>query len=304
MSASPDESRRGRPVVALVLFLFAVFAGGALLAPWLYHAIQALAPGSKLARAPFGRVENRALLIAALVGIPVYVRAAGIRTWADVGVDPRRPRWSRFGAGFALGFGSLAAVCGIALAAGGRAFNTSRSPGQLAGQMLGALGTALLVALMEELLFRGAIFGGLRRAIRWVWALLISSAVYAIVHFMGRAATPAHVDWLSGFRALPSMLAGMTDPHALIPGLLSLTLAGVVLGLAYQQTRDLFASMGIHAGWIFWLKFYGFLTIGVPGANEWFWGSRKLVDGWMAFAALTVVLTIILLAARTRRVTA
>jgi membrane protease YdiL (CAAX protease family) len=194
---------------------------------------------------------------------------------------------------------SLALVCLIALAAGGRMLKP-RTPGELAGQFLGVLATALIVAVIEELLFRGAFFGGLKRAMRWPAALAVSSAVYAIVHFMGRAVNPPEVDWLSGLRVLPTVLAGMTELRTLIPGFLSLTLAGVILGLAYQWTGDLSASIGIHAGWIFWLKFYGFATASVEGANQWFWGTRKLVDGWLAFVALVVVLSVVLMMQRRR----
>lgn len=297
-----DDSPRGRPLLALAAFLVFVFVGGALLAPWLYHALQAIAPGSKLARTPFARVENRALLLMALAGIPFYVRASGIRRWADVGFDPRDIRWRRVGGGFVLGFVSLAAVCAVAVAGGGRALNLERTAGGLAGQFAGALATALIVAVMEELLFRGAIFGGLRRAMPWVAAMLASSAIYAIVHFMARPANPPTIDWLTGLRVLPSMLAGMAQPGGLVPALLNLTLAGVVLALAYHFTGDVLTSIGIHAGWIFWLKFYGYLTKGVPGADPVFWGTRKLVDGWLAFVALVIVLGVVQMATRRRAV--
>jgi membrane protease YdiL (CAAX protease family) len=296
-----DQPRGGRPVPALALYLLAVFAGGALLAPWLYHAVQALAPSvpalQTAARMPFARYVNRGLLIVALVGLPFFVRAAGVRRWSDVGIPPGFIRWRRFGAAFALGFFSLAAVCAITLAAGGRLVKP-RSPGELAGQFLGVLATALIVAVIEELLFRGAMFGMLRRAMRWPAALAVSSGVYAITHFMQRGETPQTVDWLSGLRVLPTMLGGMTDVRTMFPALLSLALAGVILGLAYQWTGDLSASIGIHAGWIFWLKFYGFMTRRAPDADTWFWGTGKLVDGWLALAAIVVVLSIILLARR------
>lgn len=300
---APPADHDARPLRALALYLLAVFAGGALLAPWLYHGVRALADSvpalASVARMPFARYVNRALMLAALLGLPFFIRAAGIRGWRDAGVPAGGLRRRRFGAAFALGFASLAAVCVIALLAGGRELKP-RDPGEFAGQFVGAVATALIVGVIEELLFRGAIFGGLRRAMRWPSALALSSAVYAITHFMARPENPAEVDWLSGLRVLPTMLAGMTELRTLIPAFLSLTLAGVILGLAYQWTGDLSASIGIHAGWIFWLKFYGFATASVPGANQWFWGTRKLVDGWLAFVALVVVLSIVLMLARRR----
>jgi membrane protease YdiL (CAAX protease family) len=301
-SADPHP---GRPVPALALYLLAVFAGGALLAPWLYHGIQALAPSlpalETAARMPFARYVNRGLLIVALLGLPFFARGAGARRWADLGMGRGSFHAKRFGIAFALGFFSLAAVCAITLAAGGRMIKP-RSPGELAGQFLGVLATALIVAVIEEMLFRGAMFGTLRRVMRWPAALAVSSSVYAITHFMARPENPSTVDWLSGVRVLPTMLAGMTELRTLFPALLSLALAGVILGLAYQWTGDLSASIGIHAGWIFWLKFYGFATRSAPGADTWFWGTGKLVDGWLAFAALVVVLTVLVLTARRRGV--
>jgi membrane protease YdiL (CAAX protease family) len=293
--ASAPAEKRGRPVLALVLFLVAVFAGGALLAPWAWRAVQTLAashPGlAKLARQPFARYVNRCLLLLALAGLPLYLRGAGIRGWSDVGFNPRHIGWRRFLAGFALGFLSLALVCTVALAVGGRVFDGGGSAAVLAGRLLGALATAVVVAVLEELLFRGAIFGGLRRAMPWGAALLASSAVYAIVHFLGRPAAPDHVAWDTGLRTLPGMLGGFFEVRTLVPAFFSLTLAGVVLGLAYQWTGDLYASMGIHAGWIFWLKSYGSLTSAAPGASERVWGSDRLIDGWFAFAMLVLVLS-------------
>lgn len=292
---------RGRPARALGLYLVAVFVGGALLAPWIYQAAQAVAPAhpllEQLARMPFARFVNRALLITALVGLPFYIRAAGIRSWADVGVPPGLIRWRRLAAGFAVGFASLAVVCAVVLLAGGR-LPRPRSPGDLAAQFLGALATALVVAVIEELLFRGAFFGGLKRSVGWKPALAASSLLYGIVHFMARPENPPTVDWLSGLRVLPTMLAGMTELRTLIPGLLSLTLAGVILGVAYQWTGELSASIGIHAGWIFWLKYYGLISRTAPGAEEWFWGTRRLTDGWLAFVAIVVVLLMLQLARR------
>jgi uncharacterized protein len=305
--AQPGADRRGRPVAALALFLAAVFVLGPLLAPWLWHAVQALAPGrpwlESLGRQSFARYVSRCLLIVALAGLPFFVRGAGIRGWDDVGFNPRRFRTHRFLAGFALGFGSLAMVCGVALAVGGRIIDPEITAGWLAGKLLGALATALAVCVVEELLFRGAMFGGLRRAMPWGAALALSSAVYAIVHFLGKPDRPARVEWDTGLRVLPGMLAGFGDVHLLVPAFFSLALAGVILGLAYHWTGELYASMGIHAGWIFWLKAYSLITRAGPGADERVWGSAKLIDGWFAFAMLVVVLSAVAIGMRGRGAT-
>jgi hypothetical protein len=88
-------------------------------------------------------------------------------------------------------------------------------------------------------------------------------------------------------------LRGFDDLHALVPGFFNLTLAGLLLALAYQRTGNLYFSIGLHAGWIFWLKFYGFLTTPLA-ANVWFWGTEKLIDGWLAFLVLTLAFFLLL----------
>jgi uncharacterized protein len=292
-----SHERDIRPARALAVYLLAVFLLGALLAPWLFHAVQSLAPAhprvERFADMPFSRYVNRSLLAVALLGLPLFVRASGIRQWRDVGVPPGLVRWRALGTAFAVGFLSLALVCLIAVLAGGRELRP-RSGGELLGHLAGALATALVVATVEELLFRGAIFGGLRRSTGWVPALVVSSLVYALVHFLGRPENPTVVDWSAGLRVLPTMLAGGADLRTLLPAVLNLTLAGAILALAFHRSGDLSASIGLHAGWIFWLRYYGFLTRGVEGADPWFWGTRAVVDGWLASLALVAVLGLVL----------
>ena len=88
------------------------------------------------------------------------------------------------------------------------------------------------------------------------------------------------------------MLGGFADFHALVPGFFNLTLAGVLLGLAYQRTGNLYFSIGLHAGWIFWLKIYGAVHHRAPRTAIWFWGGGKMIDGWLAFFALAATLVV------------
>jgi hypothetical protein len=61
----------------------------------------------------------------------------------------------------------------------------------------------------------------------------------------------------------------------------------------------LYLSIGMHAGWIFWLKFYGVVTTARPGANTWFWGTSKLIDGWLALIVLSSVLVLLWFSGKT-----
>lgn len=284
------------PIRALLFFTVVVFIGGALMAPWLFWTVQHLAPDSHLAHNPFHRFVNRSLLTLAVLSIWPLLRSLGATSWRDVGiVKPGKTQWKLFLEGLALSFGSLAFVAVIILVAHGSQLNPELNLEKLTGDIAAAAGTAIGVAIIEEILFRGAIFGALRKAWDWKAALVLSSMVYAIVHFMQSADLPDPITWTSGLRILPLMLRGFENVEVLIPAFLNLTFIGVLLGLAYQRTGTLYFSIGLHAGWIFWLRAYGNLTRPMPDhIVHRFLGTQKLVDGWMTLCVLVVTLIILI----------
>jgi len=282
-----------RPLWALVIYIVAVFFGGALLAPWLYWLAQYFAHAiPKIAGAPFHRFMDRSFLLLALAGVWPLLRALGAKSLRETGLVPPYGQSKKLFDGLLLGFVSLAVVAGIVLFADGRALTGSVSAEKIIETILSAAGTAVVVAILEEILFRGGVFGGLRRVFYWPLALVLSSLIYALVHFLQRADFAGVVVWYSGLELLPRMLAGFANFSALVPGFFSLTLIGILLGLAYQRTGNLYFSIGLHAGWIFWLKIFGTFTADVPRAAIWFWGTGKMIDGWLAFFVLALTLAV------------
>lgn len=282
-----------RPLRALVIYIVVVFVGGALLAPWLYWLAQAFAHSfPKIAGEPFNRFVDRSLLIMALAALWPLLRALGITSWRETGLVRPKGQWKKLLGGLLLGFISLAIVAGLAITCGNRIFIRTQTAHEVVAVISKAIGTAVVVAVIEEILFRGGIFGGLRKFFYWPLALVFSSLVYALVHFLRRADFSGAVTWHSGLVLLPHMLDGFVDFHALVPDFFNLTLAGVLLGLAYQRTGNLYFSIGLHAGWIFWLKTYGAFTSSPRHAATWFWGTSKMIDGWLALIVLVAVLVV------------
>lgn len=285
-----------RPFRSLVAYGLAVLAGGALLAPWLYWLAQWGAAHfsglSSLATQPFHRFVNRSLLILAVAGLWPFLHCTGARSAHDMGLPHPAGEWKKLCAGLVLGLASLAVVALLAIAFDARKIDLDHAAPQVARHLANAVSAAVAVGVLEELFFRGALFGSLRKACRWPVALTVSSMIYALAHFFQKAESPAEIHWMSGVLLLPQMLRGFANAQTLVPGFFNLTLAGLVLGLAYQRTGNLYFSIGLHAGWIFWLKTYGFFTMPTPGANSWLWGSSKLMDGWLALPLLAAVLVI------------
>ena len=282
-----------RPLRALVIYIVAVFIVGALLAPPLYWLLQHYASTfPKLAAAPFHRYVNRSLLGIALLGLWPLVKNLGFNSAREIGLVRPRGQWKKLGAGFLLGLVSLAIIGGLAFAFHARQLNPKLSGADLTHKLLSAMGTAIVVAVLEEILFRGALFGALRKVFNWIFALVISSMIYAILHYFESADKAGPVTWLSGLQLLPLMLGNLGNLQAAIPGFFNLTLAGMLLGWAYHRTGNLYFSIGLHGGWIFWIKAYAATTGLAPGANAWLWGSGRMaiVNGWIALPVLVLTL--------------
>ncbi|MHC1762754.1 MAG: lysostaphin resistance A-like protein [Verrucomicrobiia bacterium] len=288
-----------RPVWFVGLYAVVVFGGGALFAPWLYQGTQAAAEAwsalEPLASQSFPRFVNRCLLLFALVGLWPFMRAVGLDSWAAAGLT-REPQAAAYvGWGVAFGLVSLCCIAMIAMGGGARYVADDFTVTTFLVHLLRVSLTAVVVSSLEEILFRGALFGTLRKGIPWKAALVTSSALFAMLHFLQRVEAPSEIGWDSGFAVLAGMAMGFQDLDKVLPGFLNLFLVGAILTLTYQRTGSLYFSIGLHAGWILWLRSYGFLTKSAPIAQDvaQFYGTSRMVNGWLAFIVLAVVLLMV-----------
>ena len=252
---------------AIGLYVVAVILLGALFAPWLFWAVQRwaaqLSVAQPLVAYPFRRVFNRSIMIVALAALWPLLRAIGFRSWSDLGYPRTRGWWRHALLGWALGAGSLALVIIATVAWGSRSLRLDRPAGQMAAVTLHFLLAGILIALIEETCFRGALQGALQRGMSAVLAVVLASAVYSALHFLkpnGVSIPADQVAWNSGFtclRGIVSQSYRLTDD---LVAFVTLFLAGCVLGLAYAKTGALYLPIGLHAGWVLanesarWLK--------------------------------------------------
>ncbi|MDD4737585.1 MAG: CPBP family intramembrane metalloprotease, partial [Kiritimatiellae bacterium] len=170
----------------VLLFVFSVLAGG-LLAPPIYNGLISLGrvfePFSVLRELEFEKLVSRCVLISVLIGAFLMMRCAGLVTLEKQGFE-RGVRWKTWLAGgFILGMVSMALLL---LASG---LTGAYVPGaEWAGstrfwlKMIGNLVGALLVGYIEEWLFRGVIFGTLRKAVGVAAGVLVASVFFSVVH--------------------------------------------------------------------------------------------------------------------------
>ncbi|MGZ4962125.1 MAG: CPBP family intramembrane glutamic endopeptidase [Limisphaerales bacterium] len=278
---------------ALLIYFVVVFVGGAIIAPVLYQ----LARGmlyvrgfGGLANVPFHRIVDRAVLGMALICLWPLVRVMGITSWRELGLVNPGEKWRDIVPGFLIGFCSLAVIAFLAIATGVRKGHLTTSSSEIVTHLVSASLAAITVAFLEEILFRGALFGAMRKSWRLGTALVMSSVIYALAHFVQKAPDPELVKWSSGLAMLPSMFGKLGDVQALVPKGLVLLVAGMILAIAYHRSGSLFLPMGVHAGWIFWLKSYRFISTPAAGTANWFWGTDELINGWLALLVLVGVL--------------
>ena len=230
-------------------YLAAVIVLGALLAPPLYWAAQALAAHGifpALAGFKFQKFFNRAALISAVLLLWPVVRWLRIGGWRDLGIEPD-PHWRKH-----LLAGFIIAGLAVALMAAGFVhFGIYRVRAEIAWGKLPVIAvSAVTVAFLEEALFRGAILGLVRRTLRPVAALFWVTALFAIVHFLkpDESYDPQPIGWLSGFDLIPHTFHQFAEPMTLLAGFTTLFVLGWLCGDAALRTRALWMSIGLHAG--------------------------------------------------------
>jgi membrane protease YdiL (CAAX protease family) len=235
----------------ILAYFIAVILLGALLAPPLYWLGQMVAAHGMLrflAETDFQKYFNRAMLIAAVALLWPTVRwlRVGVR---DLGLESD-PRWrARVAAGFVIA-GAAVLLLGVAYVFGDVYRWKKTLPW---GRLPQVLLSAVVVALLEEGLFRAGILGLFRRTLRPWTAVFATSAIFSAVHFLKPDDTVqvAHVGWLSGFALVPHVFHQFTEPMALLSGFTTIFVLGLMLADVTVRTRSLWLAIGLHAGVVF-----------------------------------------------------
>lgn len=187
--------------------------------------------------------------LALLQGLGLLI-AFGLATWIvgvkllrldlrDLGWRTRFGGLRGFGAGLVLGILPAAVAMLLGVIAGGAAWVPDQ--GSL-GDYLHRIGIVLLVlapaALAEEVIFRGVPLVLLSRVFGRPATLVLISLIFALAH--------------------------VTNPDVTIPALGNITLAGILLSVAFFSPGGMWAAFGAHLGWNMTLAALGAPVSGLP----------------------------------------
>ncbi|MGD0016250.1 MAG: CPBP family intramembrane glutamic endopeptidase [Verrucomicrobiia bacterium] len=279
-------------VKTIVTYAVIVVVAAALAAPGAFWLCQ-VSGIDWLAGQPFHRICDRTLLATALIGLWPLLRCVGVRSWRDLGYAPVPRWWRQTLIGFGLGFGSLALAGAFSLLLGARTFRLAPN---LPISLLKYLGVGALVAVIEETFFRGAIQGTLQRVWSGVAAVLMTSFVYAVLHFV-RAPyfdiSSGAVHWNTGFVYLATAVSEPAHKPGMLVALVTLSLAGCNLGWAFAKTRVLYLAIGLHAGWVFTMKMYSVLTTATVAPQPRWLGAERLTENITTWPVLLLLLAVI-----------
>jgi len=270
VTASPRDSASPRPGLAWgrgcqpALSAVLLFAGSTVVLSLLFSAV-----AHPFVQLEWWRVFRRCVSISAFLSLWWLTRLRERRPLTSYGLAPSPAGKRQLRFGLLLGACGLAVMLGLGLASGTCRVDISPDRVKLWRTVAGFLPAALLVGLLEELVFRGYLLQRMLPCSR-PGALVLSSAAYALVHL--KHPTMTLLTWME--------LGG-------------LFLFGMVLAYSYFVTGQLWLAVGLHSSLAYGARVNKVVVSFQDSSIGWLVGTSRLVNGlagWMALAAIAGII--------------
>ncbi|MGZ4981775.1 MAG: CPBP family glutamic-type intramembrane protease [Methylobacter sp.] len=198
--------------------------------------------------------------------------------------------------GFGLGFATLMPVFIAEYALGIHIIDQTQhwTAGLLAEKMFISLLLALLISMIEEPIFRGILFAGLKKNLPVIAAILLSSTYYAALHFLdSKTEIPfQQASVFSGFSLLGEAFANLLNPQ-ILSAFLALLMVGIFLGVLRANVKEsLGLCIGCHTCWVWQIKMSKSL-FNTDSSSEYLYLVSSydgvigpLVTGWLSLAII------------------
>lgn len=237
------------------------------------------------------RVFYRLVMLLAVLGFWPLLKLLGINNRYALGYAlPLRHFARAMLTGLGAGVAIMALHAAILILFGVRVFETdSLTLSAWLYLLVSGLLGGLLVALIEESFFRGAMQYHMRYSNPLLPTLAGTSLFYAAVHFIHPPATgpDTQVDWNTGWDMLVRTFHQFEHYSGFIDSFAALFMAGVLLALVRERSGSIALCIGIHTGWVLMIKLTRGLTEAQAGAPSAFLaGSYDGVIGWAAAVVL------------------
>ena len=282
---------------AVVFIGYALLAGlvGALLAWPLWLLLGVFGVGAD----SFHKLVLRCVQLAAVAGLWPLARVLGLVPREDYALRTGPGFAREFGNGVVLGVAGLVVLAAAWLAFGVRVPRPAPelAPLRVVSFVVVALVGAMLVATLEEIWFRGGLYGAARSRLGIVAAAIAVSALFAVLHY-ARSDLPiaaAEVRWWSGLEVLRHAFDRLATHERVFDSLLALFLLGLMLVALRERSGRLALPIGVHAGSVLVVRLLREYTqVDASAPTAWLVGGYDGVLGWMGalWLAVLVVVTV------------
>ncbi len=249
-----DRVCPGRALWALVFLFGGALLLGLLLAPPVFHGLLFVGrtvPGlEELRNLEFGRVANRCVLACLIFGVWPAARFGRLRP-ATLGYRPGESWWRPSLLGWMAGVVSIFVLYAVGWRLGAYHW-APRTDVNLAVRVLGFLAGGWMVGVIEETIFRGWMFGMMRRVTGFIAAATLSSVLFSAVHFISPDPPlgVVHAPWHAGLSLLPHAFGRGGVWADYVPYALTLFVMGLLLCTLWDYSRRIYFIIGLHAGWV------------------------------------------------------
>jgi CAAX protease family protein len=277
-----------RAIIVFCLFVMLAFFVGAVLA---YPLKLLLDPLLSLA---FRKYLTYATLISGLIISGVYLQLYNSLSFKAFGYSGKLFKFlnSMFN-GFIYGIIIMLIIEVLLLLLGIHELDTNRSISivSVMERLTKAILAGLLIGLVEESIFRGALFTGLYKQTGAVITVFFSSLVYSTVHFIRYRDLPIDTDigWLTGLSMMPEAFRRFHE-WSIVDYFLTLFIFGVLLGLLRLKHRSIAACIGVHAGIVMLIKLGDYFTNRTHNSNyDYLVSQYNSTFGWMSFIVILLL---------------
>ena len=213
---------------------------------------------------PFHRIGDRIGMLALAISFTLVARRVGMADKRSLGYALSRPLFVReLLKALVFGVVGMMIIVGIMSALGLLDWSeaSTATGGKLAKIVSSRLASGLAVAFIEETMLRGVMFSAIERESGTKSAIVLTSLVYAAVHFLDSYHdVDAHPTRDSGLVLLAGMLHRFAEPLVMADAYICLFAVGMVLVMIRASTGNIAACVGLHAGWVWVMLFTRDLT--------------------------------------------
>jgi len=274
---------------------FAIFTGFLacclLLSALFHYPLHLLFDG--LLEMPAHKQVPRVAKLIALPGFFLLIAGLGLYNRKALGFGLSRPTFlHQIFIGWLYGVLILALLTGMLISLGVRTLDPIEDDFlfNLIKTLLSGLIGGLLIGLIEETFFRGAMYQAIRHQGGAFSAIIYTSLLYAAVHFIDPIRLTEPVDWFSGLQILSGSFWQLGD-RATLDSFVALFIVGAFLGFVREHTGNIAYCIGLHAGWVLIIKCTKQFTSN-NHASEWAFltGTYDGITGYLAAIWLALLM--------------